>query len=175
MYVKMHIIFVTLTHRYWGEELKGRLMNTKKKNDFFQLHLSHSFAYITPPPLIITWNIDRQQHFHLFYRSCYLQYVYIYLITLSSSFEWFRVSPPITTFNWTKGKQATILNSYNGERETILLSMLFVLSFIRRLIFLIIATSHPLFPSSFFLVFHWFVIQDINKQEIIIHLCLTNY
>jgi hypothetical protein len=33
MYVKMHIIFVTLTHRYWGEELKGRLMN-KTKNDF---------------------------------------------------------------------------------------------------------------------------------------------
>jgi hypothetical protein len=50
MYVKMHIIFVTLTHRYWGEELKGRLMTKRreKKSFFFQLHLSHSFACITP-------------------------------------------------------------------------------------------------------------------------------
>jgi len=42
MYVKMHIIFVTLTHRYWGEELKGRLMNKKKWFHF----LTSSFALI---------------------------------------------------------------------------------------------------------------------------------
>ncbi len=40
----------------------------------------------------------------------------IHLIALSSAFEWFQVSPPITTLIRKKGKQAR-LNSYNGERE----------------------------------------------------------
>lgn len=30
-YVRMHISFVTLTHHYWGEELRGPLMNVKTK------------------------------------------------------------------------------------------------------------------------------------------------
>jgi hypothetical protein len=89
-----------------------------------------------------------------------LSTVCIYLIALSSSFEWFRVSPPpITTFNRKKGKQAAKLNSYNGGRD-IFLSLFIVLSFVRRLIFLIIATRH---------------LPPVHKQEVIIHLCLPNY
>jgi hypothetical protein len=80
--------------------------------------------------------------------------MYIYLIALSSSFEWFQVPPPMTTLIRKKGKQAR-LNSYNGERENISS---------RAISFLIIAISHP--PL---------ICDPGHKQEVIIHLCLPNY
>lgn len=45
IYVKMHIIFVTLTRLYRGEELKGHFMSKTKRKAmifFFQLHFSLS-------------------------------------------------------------------------------------------------------------------------------------
>lgn len=69
----------------------------EKKNLFFFSTSSFALVCIHNSflPLIMTWNIDRQQHFHLFYRSCYLQYAYVWLLFLLrlNDFEYHRRLP----------------------------------------------------------------------------------
>ena len=52
MDVKMHLIFVTLTHRFRGEELKGRLMHgeMKRRKNLFLFLLLRNFIFRTPSP-----------------------------------------------------------------------------------------------------------------------------
>lgn len=118
----MHIIFVTLTRRYWGEELKGRLKHRDIKRWFLlllllfcQLHLSHSLRIHNSSAFNNDMKYWQTAALSLVL-SLMLSTVCIHSIVLSSSFEWFRVSPPITTLIRKEGKQAR-LNSYNGERE----------------------------------------------------------
>ncbi len=135
----------------------------------FKLHLSHSFAYITPPPLIMTWNIDRQQHFHLFYRSCYLQNAYIWLLFLLRLND-FKYHRRLLLWFERKANKPDWIPITVRERNTSILPSLFF----RAIIFLIIAISHhsPLPPSSSCLLL---ICDPGHKQEVIIHLCLPNY
>lgn len=124
--VNMHIIFVTLTHRFRGEKLRGHLMHgyivnkkerkwTRSLHSFFlllrslsrKLHLSHSFfARLSLRHEILTDRQQQQQHFHLLYRSCYLQNAYIQLLFLLrlNDFEYHRRR--LTTLIRKEDKQA---------------------------------------------------------------------